>query len=67
MRIVLYYPTHVAIAVEFFEGGEVLKFRNKEYQVCDPSYRGAVPGKIIPACASLNPVIVSYSKQKRVR
>ncbi len=65
--LVLYYPTHVAIAVECFEGREVFKFRNKEYLICDPSYRGAVPGKIIPACASLKPVIVSYSKQKRVK
>lgn len=62
--LVLYYPSHVAIAVERCEGyrGEVLKYRNREYMICDPSYRGAAPGKVIPACASLKPVIVSYSK-----
>ena len=45
--LVLYYPTHVAIAVECFEGREVFKFRNKEYLICDPSYRGAVPGTLL--------------------
>lgn len=62
--LTLYYPAHVALAVESGDGykGEVLKFRNKEYVICDPSYRGAAPGKVIPACASLKPVIVSYFK-----
>ncbi|MBQ4162059.1 MAG: hypothetical protein IJD84_04090 [Parabacteroides sp.] len=62
--LVLYYPTHVAIAVERYEGyqGEIFKYQNKEYLICDPSYRGAVPGKVIPACVSLRPIVVSYSK-----
>lgn len=62
--LILFYPTHVAVAVERYEGyrGEVLKYRDKEYLICDPSYREAAPGKVIPACASLKPVIVSYSK-----
>ncbi|MBP3518794.1 MAG: hypothetical protein J6K31_10450 [Parabacteroides sp.] len=65
--LVLYYPAHVAVAVERYEEyrGATFKFRNKEFLICDPSYRGAVPGKVIPACASLKPVIVSYSKQKK--
>lgn len=62
--LILYYPTHVAIAVECREGylGATLNFRNKEYLICDPSYRGAKPGMLIPSCASLKPVIVSYFK-----
>ncbi|MBC8602684.1 hypothetical protein H8784_13275 [Parabacteroides acidifaciens] len=62
--LVLYYPAHVALAVESRPGykGGTLKYRNKEYMICDPSYKGAAPGKVIPACASLKPVIVSYFK-----
>lgn len=62
--LVLYYPAHVALAVESRPGykGGMLKYRNKEYMICDPSYKGAAPGKVIPVCASLKPVIVSYFK-----
>lgn len=63
--LILYYPNHVAIAVERYDGykGEVFTYRDKEYLICDPSYRGSMPGKVIPACASLKPIIVSYAKQ----
>lgn len=64
--LILYYPTHVAIAVKRYEGyrGEVFTYGGKEYLICDPSYRGSVPGKVIPSCASLKPVVVSYVKQR---
>lgn len=60
--LVLYYPSHVALAVENCAGykGKLLKYGEKEYMICDPSYKGAAPGRVIPACTTQKPVIVSY-------
>lgn len=60
--LVLYYPLHVAVAVENCEGykGDLLRYGEKEYMICDPSYKGVAPGKVIPACAALKPLVVSY-------
>lgn len=60
--LVLYYPSHVALAVENCVGykGKLLQHGGKEYIICDPSYKGAAPGRVIPTCAAQKPIIVSY-------
>lgn len=64
--LTLYYPSHVAVAVENCEGykGEVLTYGGRTYFVCDPSYKGAKPGNVIPSCAAIKPVIVSYFNRR---
>lgn len=61
--LTLYYPSHVAVAVENcgFKG-KVFMYEDKEYIICDPSYKGGALGKVIPACAGLKPKVVSYFK-----
>lgn len=60
--LILYYPEHVAIAVEEMEGytGSFLQYKGKRYFICDPSYKDAAPGKVIPACDSLKPLVEYY-------
>lgn len=61
--LTLYYPSHVAVAVENCGyKGNVFMYEDKEYIICDPSYKGGGLGKVIPACAGMKPVVVSYFK-----
>lgn len=62
--LTLYYQEHVAVAVEQIAGynGELFVYQDKKYFICDPSYKGAAPGSVIPACASREPVVISYFK-----
>lgn len=62
--LTLYYPLHVAVAVEFCEGyaGNLLMYQDEAYFICDPSYKGGRPGMVIPACLSVKPTVVSYFK-----
>lgn len=57
----LMYPGHVCTAVAFPEGisieGSVLKYKNKEYVICDPTFIGADIGMQMPQYKGVNPEI----------
>jgi hypothetical protein len=48
--VLLYYPGHLAAAVEFNEEGlgDYLLYGKKKYIVCDPTYIGAPVGRTMP-------------------
>ena len=48
--VLLYYPGHLAAAVEFNEEvlGDYLLYGNSKYIVCDPTYIGAPVGRTMP-------------------
>ncbi|MDR1340167.1 MAG: hypothetical protein LBK58_08970, partial [Prevotellaceae bacterium] len=48
--ILLYYPGHLATAVQFNETipGDYLLVNEKRYLVCDPTYIGASIGRTMP-------------------
>ncbi len=58
----LFYAGHVAVAIEAPAGyaGTVLLHQDKAYIICDPSYKGAPMGEVVPANKSLHPTVVSY-------
>lgn len=61
--LALFYQDHVAIAVESTTGykGALFRYEEKDYFICDPSYKGAAPGKVIPACGSQQPVVIKIT------
>ena len=48
--VLLYYPGHLAAAVEFNEEvlGDYLLYDKRKYIVCDPTYIGAPVGRTMP-------------------
>lgn len=60
--VVLLYKGHVAVAIEAPAGyeGTVFLHNGIPYIICDPSYKGAPMGQVIPVNKSVQPDIVSY-------
>lgn len=60
--VALLYQDHVAVAIEAPAGyaGQVLTHRDIQYIICDPSYKGAPMGEVVPANNAVRPRVVSY-------
>lgn len=57
-QVLVIYPQHVATAIRLQQNitqGYILHNRQK-YTLCDPSFKGALPGEIVPAAAQSKPV-----------
>jgi len=48
--VALHYPNHLATAVEFKSNvkGESIRYKNRRYVICDPTYEGAPVGLAMP-------------------
>jgi hypothetical protein len=48
--VLVYYPGHLATAVEFTElvKGDYISLDGRKFVICDPTYIGAPVGKTIP-------------------
>ncbi|MDH6342395.1 hypothetical protein M2480_001017 [Parabacteroides sp. PFB2-12] len=62
----LYYPQHIALAVEKMEGykGATFQYEDKAYFICDPSYIGSKPGTVVPAYKLIDPIVQAPVKKR---
>ncbi len=62
--VLLYYPGHLATAVEFREAvkGDWLMLNGKKYVVCDPTYIGAPIGKTMPGMDNSSAKVIVLDK-----
>jgi hypothetical protein len=62
----LEYPNHVATAVQLKEAGERPSFRleGDPYFLCDPTYKGASMGMVIPRCRDKEPGMVRVAQER---
>lgn len=60
--VLLLYDDHVACGIERPDGyeGTVLSWQGRQYIICDPSYKGAGLGQVVPVYNSKQPRVVSY-------
>jgi hypothetical protein len=59
------FPGHVNTAVHFpddAEGGSFVRFNNKKYLICDPTYTGAPIGYLDKRYAEYHPEIITFRK-----
>lgn len=57
--VFLHYPKHMAVAVHFSKPvkGDKVKYKDKWYIICDPTYIGATYGKAMPQFKNVSPEI----------
>ncbi len=57
--VFLNYPQHMAVAVRFSKPvkGDKVKYKDKWYIICDPTYIGATYGKAMPQFKNVSPEI----------
>ncbi len=63
--LALEYPEHVATAVNFTKDqkNHSLKYKGEEYVVCDPTYKNAPMGLVIPQCKDQKAEILVLNDQ----
>ena len=56
----LSYPNHIATAVRFSgtEVGATIRYHNKTYTMCDPTYIGAPAGECMPEFVGVQPKVI---------
>ncbi len=61
------YPGHVATAVNFDKNlkGDIVKYGNKTYLICDPTYINAPIGKAMPKFKTTQPKIITIASLTR--
>ncbi|MBU1075891.1 MAG: hypothetical protein KKH98_01270, partial [Spirochaetes bacterium] len=60
--VMLHYPQHLATAVLFSKpvSGDKVKYNNKTYAVCDPTYTGASYGMAMPQFKGVSPEVTEF-------
>ena len=62
--ILVYYPGHLAMAVEFDEEveGDYIMLDGKRFVICDPTYIGAPIGDTMPGCDNQTSTVILLQK-----